>query len=215
MPGTFALPAGPASPAAARARPQPPPRACRTPRPRQCQVRRACREAGPPPGAAELNRSGLGGPAGVPDRVRNTKLTYPIPPRISPRHAARLTAGRRAEPLGAPRGRVAAGPASGQTAGRRKHRRAPALQNVPSGLSHASPSTSAQPSRTAGRCAVIWGVGGASQQSRHGLLDDRLFRKAIHRHLWGEYPHLPRGVRAAWHKLRARSLRLGWHHRVK
>jgi len=88
VPDTFVLPAGPASPAAARARPQPPPRARRTPRPRQCQVRRACREAGPPPGVAELNCSGLGGPVGVPDRVRNTKLTYPIPPRISPRHAA-------------------------------------------------------------------------------------------------------------------------------
>jgi len=89
VPGTFALPAGPASPAAARARPQPPPpRARRTPRPRQGQVRRACREAGPPAGVAELNCSGFGGPVGVPDRVRNTKLTYPIPPRISPRHAA-------------------------------------------------------------------------------------------------------------------------------
>jgi hypothetical protein len=36
---------------------------------------------------AELNCSGLGGPLGVPDRVRNTKLTHSIPPRISPWHA--------------------------------------------------------------------------------------------------------------------------------
>ena len=79
------------------------PRACRTPRPRQCQVRRACREAGPPPGVAELNCSGLGGPAGVPDRVRNTKLTYPIPPRISPRHAAPADGRLASRPRGAPR----------------------------------------------------------------------------------------------------------------
>ena len=155
MPGRSVLPAGPASPAAAHARPQlpPPPRPRRTPRPRQGQVRRACREAAPP-GVAELNCSGFGGLVSVPDRVRSTKLTYPIPPRISPRHAAPADAGRRAEPRGRPRGRVAAGPASGQIAGRRKYRRAPALQDVPSGLSHASPSTSAQPSRTVTRAAA-------------------------------------------------------------
>jgi len=36
------------------------------------------------------------------------------------------------------------------------------------------------------------GVGGASQQSRYGLLDDRLFCIFIHRHPWGECTHLPR-----------------------
>ncbi len=87
VPGRSVLPAGAASPAAARARPQLPPRAGRTPRPRQGQVRQACRAAGPPPGVAELNCSGFGGPMGVPDRVRNTKPTYSNPPRISPWHA--------------------------------------------------------------------------------------------------------------------------------
>ncbi len=129
MPGTFALPAGPASPAAARARPQPPPRACRTPRPRQCQVRRACREAGRPPGVAELNCSGLGGPGGgVPDRVRNTKLTYPIPPRISPRHAAPAGGRPASRPPGRPAGGWRQGPqaarplAAGSTGGRQRYR---------------------------------------------------------------------------------------------
>ena len=32
------------------------------------------------------------------------------------------------------------------------------------------------------------GVGGTSQQSRYGLLDDRLFCIFIHRHSWGECP---------------------------
>jgi hypothetical protein len=35
-------------------------------------------------------------------------------------------------------------------------------------------------------------VGGASQQSRYGLLDGRLFCIFIHRHPWGDCPHLPR-----------------------
>ena len=35
---------------------------------------------------------------------------------------------------------------------------------------------------------------GRPQQSRYGLLDGRLFCIFIHRHLWGEYPHLPRAV---------------------
>jgi hypothetical protein len=64
VPGRSVLLAGPGSPAAARARPQPPPVPRRTPRPRQCQVRRACREAGPPRDVAELNCSGFGGPDG-------------------------------------------------------------------------------------------------------------------------------------------------------
>jgi len=34
-------------------------------------------------------------------------------------------------------------------------------------------------------------VGGASQQSRYGLSDGRLFCIFIHRHPWGECPHLP------------------------
>ena len=127
MPGTFALPAGPASPTAARARP-PPPRACRTPRPRQCQVRRACREAAPP-GVAEPNCSGLGGPASVPDRVRNTKLTYPIPPRISPRHAAPADGRGEQNPRGAPAGGWPQGPqaarplAAGCIGGRQRYRK--------------------------------------------------------------------------------------------
>jgi len=50
---------------------------------------------------------------------------------------------------------------------------------------------------TAAPCVVIWGVGGASQQSRRGLLDGRLFCIFIHRHLWGECPHLPPTGRAA------------------
>jgi hypothetical protein len=128
VPGTFVLPAGPASPAAARARPQPPPRPRRAPRPRQCQVRRACREAGPPR-MAELNCSGLGGPLGVPDRVRNTKLTYPVPPRISPRHAAPAD-GRRASRThgGVPAGGWRQGPqaarplAAGSIGGRQRYK---------------------------------------------------------------------------------------------
>jgi hypothetical protein len=40
-------------------------------------------------------------------------------------------------------------------------------------------------------------VGAASQQSRYGLLDDRIFCTFIHRHLWGECPHLPRVARVA------------------
>jgi hypothetical protein len=35
-------------------------------------------------------------------------------------------------------------------------------------------------------------VGGACQQSRYGLLDGRLFCIFIHRHPWGECPHLSR-----------------------
>jgi hypothetical protein len=35
------------------------------------------------------------------------------------------------------------------------------------------------------------GVGEASQQSRHGLLDGRLFCISIHCHPRGECPHLP------------------------
>jgi hypothetical protein len=35
------------------------------------------------------------------------------------------------------------------------------------------------------------GVGGASQQSRYGLLDGHLFCIFIHRRPWGECPHLP------------------------
>jgi hypothetical protein len=35
-------------------------------------------------------------------------------------------------------------------------------------------------------------VGGASQQSRYGLLDGRLFCIFIHRNPWGECPDLPR-----------------------
>jgi len=57
--------------------------------------------------------------------------------------------------------------------------------------------------RAAGRPTVICrqnggsargylGVGGASQQSRYGLLDGRLFCIFIHRRPWGECPHLPR-----------------------
>ena len=38
---------------------------------------------------------------------------------------------------------------------------------------------------TAGRRAVIWGVRGASQQARYGLLDDRLFCIFIHCHPLG------------------------------
>jgi hypothetical protein len=80
------------SPVPRRQRQPVPGRSCRHERvvdraPRQCQVRRACLEAGPPPDVAELNCSGFGGPMGVPDRVSNTKLTYSNPPRISPWHA--------------------------------------------------------------------------------------------------------------------------------
>jgi len=43
-------------------------------------------------------------------------------------------------------------------------------------------------------------VDGAPQQSRYGLLDGRLFCISIHRHPWGECPHLPRtGSSAAGH----------------
>ena len=49
--------------------------------------------------------------------------------------------------------------------------------------------------RSAGRGAVIRALAGPLQQSRYGLLDDRLFYIFIHRHTWGECPHLPRGVR--------------------
>ena len=42
-------------------------------------------------------------------------------------------------------------------------------------------------------------VDGAPQQSRYGLLDGRLFCISIHRHPWGECPHLPRRSSAAGH----------------
>ena len=48
-----------------------------------------------------------------------------------------------------------------------------------------------------GSARGYFGVGGASHQSRYGLLDGRLFCIFIHRRPWGECPHLPRRVRAA------------------
>ena len=39
------------------------------------------------------------------------------------------------------------------------------------------------------------GVGRASQQSRYGLLNGRLFCIFIHRHPWGDCPHLPLSAR--------------------
>jgi hypothetical protein len=42
-----------------------------------------------------------------------------------------------------------------------------------------------------GGSARLLAVGGASQQSRYGLLDGRLFCIFIHRHPWGECPLLP------------------------
>jgi hypothetical protein len=43
----------------------------------------------------------------------------------------------------------------------------------------------------AGRRAVIRALAGGSQQSRYDLLGGRLFCIFIHRHSWGECPHLP------------------------
>ncbi len=43
------------------------------------------------PDVAGSNCSGLGGPIGLPDRVRNAKFTYSVPPRIWLRHVGLIS----------------------------------------------------------------------------------------------------------------------------
>jgi hypothetical protein len=60
-----------------------------------------------------------------------------------------------------------------------------------------------EPNRSGGSARGYLAVGGACQQSRYGLLDGRLFCIFIHRHPWGECPHLPPtglpGLPRRWH----------------
>ena len=75
---------------------------------------------------------------------------------------------------------------------------APRRRTDPPDMSPPMPNTGNRQYRSDRRVgARLLAVGGASQQSRYGLLDGHLFCICIHRHPWGEYPHLPRtGSRA-------------------
>ena len=60
-----------------------------------------------------------------------------------------------------------------------------------------------------GSARGYFGVGGASQQSRHGLLDGRMFCILIHRHPWADCLHLPRTGRAWWRGMDSTSVDAG------
>jgi hypothetical protein len=88
-------------------------------------------------------------------------------------------------------------------------------QNVQFGVVRVSRPGDQVAEHNGGSARVIWGAGGASEQSRYGLLDSRLRRIFIHRHLWGEYPYLSRTWPSAMGTARdlGRSRVLGRSHR--